>query len=175
MRCSCLPAEYLAVSSTVLADAVLLAGSQAGSVDMLCIPLPCTSAREAKILVSALYARDLPGLLRSLPAEPELRELSRVAHRLGCIAVLGSLDAVTARKAASEEGWLTPDNALSTLAWAESMGLAALHGQTAEYIASNLQDISLDGAAGEAGDNLLAVLRSVQGKGTGSSKRPKLT
>ena len=162
VQCS---SHYLEVASEVLAVAVQLSRSQESSDSaLLRVPLSklCTE-REARLLVAAIYSRDLPSLLAGLPVHSELRELSDIAHRLGCAAVLLAVDAAVVRKC--DGGWLNTHNALATLAWAQSRGLPALHRRAASYIATHQRDVSLKGAARDAGDNLLAVLQSVQEQG----------
>ena len=109
-----------------------------------------------------------------------VQDFSNVAHKLACSEILDAIDAAMLRKCGvtpQPQGlrgdWLTAANVLPALAWAQSRGLTALHRKAAEYIAAHLQEISLDGRASEVGENLIAVLQSVQGKTARSVKRPR--
>ena len=109
------------VPCQVLATTVHLARSQTSEGELLHLPLPDTSQREASLLICMLYARELAELLDSLPAA-RLVELANVCQRFSCD-LLGACGAALVRRV--ERGaWLTPENALCMLSWAQSRGLA---------------------------------------------------
>ena len=134
------------------------------------MPLPDTSFVEANLLVSSIYTRRLDRFLDGLPAA-RVKDLSHVAHRLGCSDILGEIDAAMVRKCGVEPqpaglraGWLKASSALPTLVWAQSRGLPKLQLRAAKFVAARHKELVLDGAASEVGENLLLVLRCLQGK-----------
>ena len=197
--------HYLSNASDVLATAIKLAQADAGQGQPMRIAVPHTSQRQAHLFVAAIYARDMPGLLDSLPAarlqvEPAgissqmpvplcnlrlwpccsaaealhvvclLQELSNVAHKLACSEVLTAVDeamlrkcGVSAQPPVLQSGWLKPDNALAALGWAQSRGLTGLQLKAAQYAAAHQKELSLEGAASDAGENLVLMLRCLQG------------
>ena len=165
--------QLLAIASPhVLAGAVHLAEANAGQSRPLRVPLPDVSHREATLLSAAIYSHDLPGMLACLRAGPELQELTAVAHRLGCTAVLSAVDAAFVRKSAGDGAWLTSVNALETLVWAKSKGLVKLYRRAAQYVASLQQEVRLEGSEDDASlEHLVAVLQSV--REPGAAKRPR--
>ena len=152
---------YLALGSDVLETAIELAKSQATKDELLHLPLPHTSLREAALLVAALYARELSELLDTLPAA-RLQELADVCHRFSCDILQTCGDALVRK--VKQGGWLTPGNALAMLSWSSSRGLPAVRIAAAQYAASHVKELPIDEAAAEASDDLALLLLCQQGK-----------
>ena len=152
--------QYLTLASSTFAAALQLAKAEASEGELLRVPLPSSTQREATLLAAAIYTRQLDALLDSLPAA-RLTELANVCHRFGCEELLAACDTALLRKV--ERGaWLKPANALSVLGWAQSRGLPGVRLKAAEYAASHLQDLVVDKAAAEAGDNVALLAQCLQ-------------
>ena len=152
-------ALIVSLESPVLATAVQLAMAQPGREGLLEIPLLSTSHSEAALLVCALYARDLPGLLDGLPADWVL-ELAAVSHRFACCEVLQEADRALVRKCSSS--WLSASSAVSVLRMAEARGLSGLQTRLVEYVSEHMAELPLDSEA--AGDSLVMVLQHLRRK-----------
>ena len=152
---------HLALASDGLETAISLAKAQAAEGELLRLPLPCSSEREAALLICAVYARQLDTLLDSLPAA-RLMELADVCHRIDC-EILEACGSALVRKV-QQGAWLTPQNALSMLSWAQSKDLAGLRLKTVKYAASHMAELVIDEAAANAGDNVALLLLCLQGK-----------
>ena len=147
-------------SPEVLATSLQLARSQAAEGELLRLSLPCTTEREACLLIAAMYSQQLAELLDSLPAV-RLVELADVCHRFGCD-VLAACEAALLRKAGKQGCWLTPASALAILSWAGSRGMAGVRRKAAEFAVTCVRELAVDNKAAEAGDDVALLLGSLQ-------------
>ena len=139
----------LAVGSSVMRDAVHLA--QADVTELMRIPLPSTSAEEAKALVVMLYSQRPESYAYSLPLE-QLLLLSRICHRLSFEGLLGVIDSALTRHTGSLcpdqlqgrelPNYLTPQNATELYWEASSRNLGAFQAACARYIGSHIRQIA---------------------------------
>ena len=159
------------------ADAVQMTHQPAEQSQLLPIVLPDCTADEVALLACCLYCRHrLDQLLDSLPALLVL-VLSSIAHRLACRDILCEVDRAMVRKctgssssssssssstARRSTGWLTADNAVRAMLFAESKGLLGLQRTAVEFIWEHRGTVKINSK--DAEDSLVMLLQHLRCK-----------
>lgn len=156
----------LAIKSSTLRDTVDLAieHSRGGSLQ---IPLPSTTAEEARALVVLLYSPRQESHMLGLPPA-DLQLLSSICHRFAFEGLLGLVDEALAKhsgghcpeelhRAAAPVSFLTPGNVTQLYWGARSKGLTNFQEACASYIAAHAREV----AEAAPADPLAPVLAQV--------------